>query len=58
MDLQYAGVDVLIERGTDIPYIIEVNGQGDHIYQDMYADNSIYTRQIETIKDKYDHADR
>lgn len=27
LDLQYAGVDVLIERGTDIPYIIEVNGQ-------------------------------
>ena len=26
LDLQYAGVDVLIERGTDIPYIIEVNG--------------------------------
>ena len=58
LGLQYAGVDVLIERGTDTPYIIEVNGQGDHIYQDMYAHNSIYTRQIRTIKKKYDHADR
>ncbi len=58
LDLQYAGVDVLIERGTDTPYIIEANGQGDHIYQDMYAHNSIYTRQIRTIKKKYDHADR
>lgn len=58
LGLQYAGVDVLIEKGTDTPYIIEVNGQGDHIYQDMYAHNSIYTRQIRTIKKKYDHADR
>ena len=58
LGLRYGGVDVLIERGTDTPYIIEVNGQGDHIYQDMYAHNSIYTRQIRTIKKKYDHADR
>lgn len=58
MDLQYAGVDVLIERGTGTPYIIEVNGQGDHIYQDMYAGNSIYAGQIKTIKNRYDHADR
>lgn len=50
LGLRYGGVDVLIERGTDTPYIIEVNGQGDHIYQDMYAHNSIYTRQIRTIK--------
>ena len=55
LGLRYGGVDVLIERGTDT---IEVNGQGDHIYQDMYAHNSIYTRQIRTIKKKYDHADR
>ena len=53
LDLQYAGVDVLIERGTDIPYIIEVNGQGDHVYQDMFAHNSIYTQQIKNIKKKY-----
>lgn len=50
LDLRYAGVDVLIERGTDIPYIIEVNGQGDHVYQDMFAHNSIYTQQIKNIK--------
>ena len=50
LDLQYAGVDVLIERGTDIPYIIEVNGQGDHVYQDMFAHNSIYIQQIKNIK--------
>ena len=58
LDLQYAGVDVLIERGTDIPYIIEVNGQGDHVYQDMFAHNSIYTQQIKNIKKKYNHANR
>ena len=58
LDLQYAGVDVLIERGTDIPYIIEVNGQGDHVYQDMFAHNSIYTKQIKNIKKKYNHANR
>ena len=52
LDLQYAGVDVLIERGTDIPYIIEVNGQGDHVYQDMFAYNSIYTQQIKNINKK------
>ena len=58
LDLQYAGVDVLIERGTDIPYIIEVNGQGDHVYQDMFDHNSIYTQQIKNIKKKYNHANR
>lgn len=58
LDLQYAGVDVLIERGTDIPYIIEVNGQGDHVYQDMFVHNSIYTQQIKNIKKKYNHANR
>ena len=58
LNLHHAGVDVLIERGTGIPYIIEVNGQGDHIYQDMFARNSIYTRQIKTIQEKYNYADR
>lgn len=58
LGLTYAGVDVLLEKGTGTPYIIEVNGQGDHIYQDMYADNSIYARQIKTIKKKYDNANR
>lgn len=58
LGLTYAGVDVLLEKGTGIPYIIEVNGQGDHIYQDMYAENSIYVRQIKTIKKKYDQSNR
>ena len=58
LDLRYAGVDVLIERGTDIPYIIEVNGQGDHVYQEMFEYNSIYTQQIKNIKKKSNHAHR
>lgn len=58
LGLSYAGVDVLLEKDTGIPYIIEVNGQGDHIYQDMYADNSIYARQIKTIQQRYEHTDR
>jgi glutathione synthase/RimK-type ligase-like ATP-grasp enzyme len=44
--LQYAGIDVLIERDTKLPYLIEVNGQGDHIYQDMYSENTIYKKQL------------
>lgn len=47
--LHYGGVDVLLEKGSLRPFVIEVNGQGDHIYQDMFAENRIYTRQIETI---------
>jgi glutathione synthase/RimK-type ligase-like ATP-grasp enzyme len=44
--LQYAGIDVLIERDTKLPYLIEVNGQGDHIYQDIYGENKIYKKQL------------
>lgn len=40
--LYYAGVDVLLEKGSLRPCVIEVNGQGDHIYQDLFGENSIY----------------
>lgn len=50
LGLYYAGVDVLIARGTEMPYIIEVNGQGDHIYQDMFAGNKIYTNQLKALE--------
>lgn len=50
LGLRYAGIDVLIARNTDTPYIIEVNGQGDHIYQDMFTENKIYANQIKTIE--------
>lgn len=47
--LYYAGVDVLLEKGSRCPRIIEVNGQGDHIYQDMFEGNCIYRHQIESV---------
>lgn len=43
--LRYAGLDVLLDEQTLAPRIIEVNGQGDLIYQDIFADNRIYSRQ-------------
>lgn len=43
--LHYAGLDVLLEEGTLKPNIVEVNGQGDLLYQDIFAGNRIYTRQ-------------
>lgn len=45
-----AGIDVLLEKGTLRPRIIEINGQGDLIYQDIYRDNTIYKRQIEEMR--------
>lgn len=50
MKLMYAGIDILLTRGNRVPYLIEVNGQGDHIYQDMYGENHIYTNQIRWIQ--------
>ena len=48
--LAMAGIDVLLEQGTMKPYIIEINGQGDLIYQDIYGENRIYKRQIEMMQ--------
>ncbi|MDH6358515.1 STM4014 family protein [Parabacteroides sp. PF5-9] len=47
--LQYGGVDILIERDTMLPYIIEVNGQGDHIHRDIYHENNIYKEQLSLV---------
>lgn len=47
--LHSAGVDLLLEKRSHTPFIVEVNGQGDHIYQDMFARNSIYTNQLKEI---------
>ena len=44
--LQVAGVDVMLDKGSRKPRIIEINGQGDLIYQDIYDKNSIYEEQI------------
>lgn len=45
--LHYAGIDLLLERDRLTPVVIEVNGQGDHIYQDMFDANLIYKNQFQ-----------
>ena len=47
--LSMAGLDILIEKNSQKPYIIEMNGQGDLIYQDIYNDNKIYKEQIRRV---------
>ncbi len=44
--LLMAGIDILIEKNSRKPYIIEMNGQGDLIYQDIFSDNIIYKEQV------------
>jgi glutathione synthase/RimK-type ligase-like ATP-grasp enzyme len=48
--LNYAGVDVLLEKDTLRPHIIEINGQGDFIHRDIYSENRIYRDQIRYLK--------
>lgn len=48
--LRSAGIDILLEKGSLRPRIIEMNAQGDLIYQDIYHDNKIYRHQTEMIK--------
>lgn len=48
--LLVAGIDILLEKETLRPRIIEINGQGDLIYQDIYAENTIYKRQVEEMR--------
>lgn len=45
-----AGIDVLLEKGSLRPRILEMNAQGDLIYQDIFGENKIYRRQAEIIK--------
>lgn len=49
--LRSAGIDVLLEKGSLRPRIIELNGQGDLIYQDIYDKNRIYLHQAEMMKE-------
>ncbi|MDO5349593.1 MAG: STM4014 family protein [Lachnospiraceae bacterium] len=48
--LKSAGIDLLLEKGSLRPRIIEMNGQGDLIYQDIYHENRIYLHQAEMMK--------
>ena len=41
-----AGLDVMLDKKTGKPRIIEINGQGDLLYQDIYNENRIYRKQI------------
>lgn len=47
--LHMAGVDILLEKETMRPMVIEMNGQGDLIYQDIYDKNNIYREQVEKL---------
>lgn len=48
--LRSAGIDILLEKGSLRPRIIEMNGQGDLIYQDIYHENRIYLHQAKLMK--------
>ena len=49
--LNMVGIDVLLEKGSLRPRIIEMNAQGDLIYQDIYGENMIYGEQIEVLNE-------
>ena len=44
--LNICGIDILLHKHTLKPYIIELNAQGDLIYQNIFDNNSIYTEQV------------
>ncbi len=48
--LKSMGMDVLLEKGSLMPRIIEINAQGDLLHRDAYGENRIYKRQIEIMK--------
>ncbi len=48
--LRSAGIDILLEKESLTPRIIEMNGQGDLIYQDIFNENPISRRQAELLK--------
>ena len=50
-NLSYAGIDLLVTPSGKF-FVIEVNGQGDAIYQDFYEHNDIYKQQIILLKTK------
>ena len=53
--LTVAGIDIALDQNSHKPFVIEVNGQGDLIYQDIYGENSIYREQIREMA-KWDRA--
>ncbi len=49
--IRIAGIDILLEKGSMRPRIIEMNAQGDLIYQDIFHENSIYRRQVDMMRE-------
>ncbi len=47
--LRSVGIDILLEKGKNIPRIIEMNAQGDLIYQDIFHENIIYRHQADIM---------
>ncbi len=45
-ELSMAGLDIMLDKKTGKPRIIEINGQGDLLYADIYGENRIYGTQI------------
>lgn len=50
LGLRCAGIDLLLEKGSLRPRIIEMNAQGDLMYQDIFNDNRIYQKQAERMR--------
>lgn len=48
--LKSIGMDVLLEKESLKPYMIEMNAQGDLLHKDVYHENRIYQRQIEIMQ--------
>ncbi|MDO4167922.1 MAG: STM4014 family protein [Eubacteriales bacterium] len=48
-DMSVAGIDVMLDKNTCKPRVIEVNGQGDLLHQDIYQENQIYREQVERM---------
>lgn len=48
--LKSIGMDVLLEKESRKPYIIEMNAQGDLLHRDIYGENRIYRHQIEIMQ--------
>ncbi|MDE7310107.1 MAG: STM4014 family protein [Eubacterium sp.] len=49
--LRCAGIDLLLEKGSLRPRIIEMNAQGDLMYQDIFHENRIYRREAQMMKE-------
>lgn len=45
-ELCMAGLDIMLDKRTGKPRIIEINGQGDLLYADIFGENRIYATQI------------